>query len=279
MHPIFWSFLIHHILWISTQMPIILVSWQVATGPLAPAHWRPWPLRAFWTCLCTTMTRKSWRNLMSLQWKTQMENKEKSIEIERNRWHESHEYQNYQKQRKDEKIIENIFLIGEMVPGRQITMQSWEIFWKTAFYSAMSQRCLPSSPCRRGVCKMPLEGRDGFQTSDEAELNPPCFHHDFITMNFSSFSSHQDFLMDSWWIAWFELIATFFLDSNYNQRVKKTWWISWLYKPASPAVSRRQMSVTFQIGGETRLWAEFHEFLTPCPKNLKVKGYERCKPL
>lgn len=77
--------------------------------------------------------------------------------------------------------------------------------------SAMSQRCLPSSPCRRGVCKMPLEGRDGFQTSDEAELNPPCFHHDFITMNFSSFSSHQDFLMDSWWIAWFELIATFFL--------------------------------------------------------------------
>ena len=32
------------------------------------------------------------------------------------------------------------------------------------------------------------------------KLNPPCFHHDFITMNFSSFSSHQDFLMDSWWI-------------------------------------------------------------------------------
>ena len=113
------------------------------------------------------------------------------------------------------------------------------------------------------------------------KLNPPCFHHDFITMNFSSFSSHQDFLMDSWWIldeshdsSW--LLRFFLIRTTIS--VWKNWWISWLYKPASPAVSRRQMSVTFQIGGETRLWAEFHEFLTPCPKNLKVKGYQRCKP-
>ena len=207
MHPIFWSFLIHHILWISTQMPIILVSWQVATGPLAPAHWRPWPLRAFWTCLCTTMTRKSWRNLMSLQWKTQMENKEKSIEIERNRWHESHEYQNYQKQRKDEKIIENIFLIGEMVPGRQITMQSWEIFWKTAFYSAMSQRCLSDVSAMSPVVSLParcLQDAFGGQgrvpnlrwSWTESTVFSSWFHHDELFIIFISSGFLDGFLMN-----------------------------------------------------------------------------------
>jgi hypothetical protein len=143
--------------------------------------------------------------------------------------------------------------------------------------SAMSQRCLPSPPCRRGVCKMPLEGRDGFQTSDDWSW----IHRVFIMISSRWTFHHFHLIRISWWIldeshdsSW--LLRFFLIRTTIS--VWKNWWISWLYKPASPAVSRRQMSVTFQIGGETRLWAEFHEFLTPCPKNLKVKGYQRCKP-
>jgi hypothetical protein len=62
--------------------------------------------------------------------------------------------------------------------------------------SAMSQRCLPSPPCRRGVCKMPLEGRDGFQTSDDWSW----IHRVFIMISSRWTFHHFHLIRISWWI-------------------------------------------------------------------------------
>ena len=94
----------------------------------------------------------------------------------------------------------NIFLIGEMVPGRQITMQSWEIFWKTAFYSAMSQRCL-SDVSRRlpaGEVFARCLWRAGTGSKPQMKLN--WIHRVFIMISSRWTFHHFHLIRISWWI-------------------------------------------------------------------------------
>lgn len=157
-------------------------------------------------------------------------------------------------QKKDEKIIENIFLIGEIwwngarkTNNHAVLGDLLEEGQILSDVSAMSQRCLGyvSLPAR---CLQDAFGGQGWVPNlrwswTESTVS---FHPDFIT-TFHHFHPGflAGFLMDSWFSSHFNSswLLRFFL-------IRTT--ISAWKKPAESAVSRRQMSVTFQIGGETR---------------------------
>ena len=153
--------------------------------------------------------------------------------------------------KKDEKIIEHIFLIGEIwwngarkTNNHAVLGDLLEEGQILSDVSRISQRCLGdvSLPAR---C---LQDAFGGQRRvpnlrwswTESTVS---FHPDYIT-TFHHFHPGflEDFLMDSWFSS--HLSSSWLLRFFLIRTTISAW--------KKPGGSRRQMSVTFQIGGETR---------------------------
>lgn len=134
---------------------------QVASGTVAPADWRPWPSGVDLACADREPCWEGWCYLWILVDRNLMTKCEKLLHYIAIRLYRLYIYTD----RDDQFFCSNCFDID--ASGRPITMQSSEIFWKTAWSSDASDirkwMCMDFSfsvqniSSISGFCMMPLD--------------------------------------------------------------------------------------------------------------------------